>query len=134
MMSRVLPGPRPAALLFAALTGFVIAFQLALALGAPWGAAAMGGAFPGVYPPPMRIAAVVQALVLALIAAVVLSRAGVTLPAWRVAARWLVWIVVAFLALGIVLNLITPSGIERLVWVPVASVLFAAALRVALAR
>ena len=39
-----------AAILFAAVTVGVIAFQFALALGAPWGAYAMGGAFPGRYP------------------------------------------------------------------------------------
>jgi hypothetical protein len=33
-----------------------------------------------------------------------------------------------------VLNLITPSGMERLIWAPVAVVLFLCALRVALSR
>jgi hypothetical protein len=122
-----------AALLFAGFTGVVVAFQLALALGAPWGAAAMGGAFPGAYPPVMRVAAVVQAMVLVLIAAIVLSRAGVMLPAWRRAARWLCWPLVAFLGVGVVLNLITPSGVERLIWAPVVTLLFACALRVAAA-
>lgn len=126
------PSSRLAAIVFAALTALVVAFQLALAMGAPWGAAAMGGAFPGVYPPAMR--AVVQAAILALVAAIVLSRAGVALATWRGPSRWLVWVVVALLAVGVVLNLITPSGIERLVWVPVVSLLFAAALRVAVAR
>ncbi|MCR5877226.1 hypothetical protein [Phenylobacterium sp. J367] len=125
---------RLAALVFAALIALVAAFQLALALGAPWGAYAMGGAFPGVYPPAMRVAALVQIGVLALIAAVILARAGVALPRWRRAARPLAWGVVAFTALGVILNLITPSGGERLVWAPVAIVLFLASLRVALAR
>ena len=38
------------------------------------------------------------------------------------------------LAVGVVLNLITPSPLERLIWAPVALVLFLTSLRVALAR
>ena len=50
------------AVVFALVTGLVVAFQVALALGAPWGAYAMGGAFPGRMPPPLRVAALIQAL------------------------------------------------------------------------
>ena len=43
---------RPAAaLLYAAISVGVVAFQIALAAGAPWGAYAVGGAFPGQFPP-----------------------------------------------------------------------------------
>jgi hypothetical protein len=124
-------GPRLAALIFAGLTGIVCLFQLALALGAPWGAYAMGGVFPGVYPPIMRISALVQIVLLALVALVVLSRAGVLLPSWAKASRWLMWIVAAFMGVSVILNLITPSGGERLIWAPVTVVLFLASLRVA---
>jgi hypothetical protein len=125
---------RGAAWVFCALTGLVCLFQLALALGAPWGAYAMGGAFPGAFPPAMRIAAVVQAVVLAGVALVVLSRAGLALARWGRTARWLIWVVVALLGVSVVLNLITPSGGERMIWAPVVIVLFACALRVALSR
>lgn len=64
-------------------------------------------------------------------ALVVLSRVGLTLPTWRAMSRRLVWIVVAFLAVGALLNLITPSGIERLIWAPVALMLLITALRAA---
>jgi uncharacterized membrane protein len=124
--------PRFAARLFAGLIALVSAFQLALALGAPWGRYAMGGAYPGVFPPAMRVAAVVQIVVLAGAALVVLSRAGVALPAWRPASRRLVWAVVGLMAVSLVLNLITPSGPERLIWAPVALGLVLSALRVAL--
>ena len=40
----------------------------------------------------------------------------------------------ARVAVSVVLNLITPSPIERMIWAPVAAGLFACALRVALAR
>ena len=129
-----MPSPQLAARAFAVLTGLVCLFQLALALGAPWGAYAMGGAFPGTFPPAMRAAAAVQIAILAVIAAVVLSAAGLTIQAWRPVARRMVWIVVALLAVGVVLNLITPSSLERLIWAPVALLLFLSALRVALSR
>lgn len=127
-----MPAAAGAAKVFAGLTAVVVLFQLALAAGAPWGAYAMGGAFPGTYPPPMRVAAVVQAAILAGVAAIVLARAGVAFPLWR--PHRLAWIVVVLLAVGVVLNLITPSGMERLIWAPVAIVLFLSALRVALSR
>jgi hypothetical protein len=116
---------------YAVISSGVILFQLALALGAPLGSYAMGGAFPGRYPPAMRVAAVVQALLLALMAAVVLSRAGVAFPRWARASRWLVWLIVAFGAVGLVLNLATPSAGERLVWAPVALLLLVLSVLVA---
>ena len=120
--------PEVAAWVFAGLTGVVMLFQLALALGAPWGAYAMGGKFPGVFPPQMRVAAVVQIALLAAIAGVVLARAGLALPAWQATSQWLIWGVVAFSAVGVVLNLITPSRMERLIWAPLAILLLLAAL------
>ena len=125
---------RVAAWVFAGLTVIVCLFQLALAAGAPWGEYAMGGAFPGVMPTPMRVAAAVQIAVLAVIALVVLSRAGLALPGLRRTSRWLIWVVAALLGVGVVLNLITPSPMERLIWAPVAVLLFLSALRVAVAR
>lgn len=125
---------RLAAWIFAGLITVVALFQLALALGAPWGGLAMGGAFPGTFPPAMRVAALVQIAVLAGVALVVLARAGLALPAWRRASRWLVWIVVGLLGVGVILNLLTPSHMERLIWAPVAILLFLSSLRVALSR
>ena len=126
-----MPSARVAATVFAGLTGLVCLFQLALAAGTPWGEYAMGGAFPGVMPPPMRVAAVVQVIVLVVVALVVLSRAGLMLPGWRRAAGWLIYLIVALLGISLVLNLITPSPLERLIWAPVAAMLFLSALRVA---
>ena len=82
----------------------------------------------------MRFAAVIQAVVLLLLAGVVLSRAGMALPGWRRASGWLIWVVVAFGGVSLVLNLITPSVRERLVWAPVAFVLLACSLVVALGK
>jgi hypothetical protein len=125
---------RVAAMIFAIVTLGAVAFQVALALGAPWGAYAMGGAFPGQFSPPMRIAAVVQAVLLLALAGVVLARAGLALKPWARASRWLAWIVVAFSAVSLMLNLITQSGGERLIWAPVAAVMLVTSLLVATGR
>jgi hypothetical protein len=125
---------RVAALLHAALSVGVVAFQFALAAGAPWGAYAMGGAFPGQFPPALRLAALVQAALIFAMTAVVMSRAGLLLPAWSPASRRLVWVVVAFNALSLVLNLITPSAGERAIWAPVALLLTASSAVVAMDR
>lgn len=122
---------RAAAYLFATVSGVVVAFQMALAAGAPWGAYAMGGAFPGQFSPALRVGAVVQAALIGGMAGVVLSRAGVALPGWVRPARWLVWVVVAFSAVSLVLNLITPSAGERALWAPVAVLLLASSSVVA---
>jgi len=122
---------RIAGVVYAVISAGVVAFQIALALGAPWGAYAMGGAFPGQFPPALRVSALVQAAALLLFAGIVLARAGIALRAWFRASRWLVWLVVAFAALSLVVNLVTPSAGERMIWAPVAFVLLVSSLLVA---
>ena len=121
-----------AAVLFAVVTAGVIVFQIGLALGAPWGAYAMGGRYPGRYPAGMRVAAVVQAVALVVLAVIVLSTAGLVVPSLSEGFPWLVWLTVAFSAVSLVLNLITPSAGERRIWAPVGAVLLASSLTVAL--
>ena len=111
------------AILYAVVSLGVIAFQIALAAGAPWGAYAMGGAFPGQFPAALRVTALIQAALLIGMALIVLALAGLILPGWQRASRWLIWFVVGFAALSLVLNLITPSTGERAIWAPVALVL-----------
>ena len=123
---------RAAGIGYGVVSAGVVAFQIALAAGAPWGSYAMGGAFPGQYPTAMRAAAAVQAILIALMAGVVLSRAGIALPSWSRASRWLIWVIVANGVAGIVLNLITPSAGERMIWAPVAFLLLALSLLVAI--
>ncbi len=105
--------------IFAFFTGIVILFQACLAAGLPWGAASMGGKYPGKYPPRMRLFALFNILVLILITAIVLSRAGLFLPQWMPVAKIAIWVIVALLFAGTVMNTITPSKIER-IWAPVA--------------
>ena len=123
-----------AARIYAVVTFVVITFQVALAAGAPWGAYAMGGAFPGQFPPELRVAAIVQAVILALLALVVLARAGIAMPKWSRTSRWLVWVAVAFAGLSLVLNIITPSAIERAIWAPVALIMLVSSVIVAVSK
>jgi hypothetical protein len=123
-----------AAVVFAIVTAGVVAFQLALAAGAPWGAYAMGGAFPGRFPPPMRVAAAIQGVVLGLVALVVLATAGVIDIPLVTSLPWLIWAVVAVMALGVVLNAISRSAGERRLWVPVTLVLLGTSLIVAVGQ
>ena len=122
-----------AAVTFAIVTAGVVMFQVGLALGAPWGAYAMGGKFPGRYPAAMRVAALVQAALLVVVALVVLSAAGLALPSASRSFPWLIWLAVAFSAVSVVLNAITPSAGERRIWVPVAVAMLVSSLVVALA-
>ncbi len=92
----------------------------------------MGGKFPGTFPPAMRVTAIVQCAVLAFLSAIVLSRAGLLLPGWRSFSSPAIWFVVAFSAVGTLLNLITPSKWERRIWAPVSSLMLAASLLVAI--
>jgi len=125
---------RIAAVVYTVVSVGIVMFQIALALGVPWGSYAMGGAFPGRFPPALRIAALAQGAVLLLFAALVLARAGVAIHQWSRASRWLVWLVVAFSAVSLVLNLITPSAGERMIWAPVALVMLVSSLLVATSR
>ena len=104
---------------FVGLTCVVVVFQVALAGGAPWGHLTMGGAFPGRLPPGMRAAAVVQVLLLVTFALVVVARSGLAFPRWHATSRKLVWLVIAYFTIGTVLNAITPSPLERALWLPV---------------
>ena len=126
-------GPNIAAWIFGVLLAGLALFQLALAAGAPWGSLAMGGRYPGRFPPPMRIAALVQIAIYVLMAIVVFVRAGLLLPDLFEPSRIAVWAVVSLSAVAVVLNLITPSKWERRLWAPVAILMFATSLRVALA-
>lgn len=120
-----------AAKVYIALTAIVTVFQLALVAGAPWGEFTMGGAFPGQLPPRMRVVAAASAMLLSAFGAVVAARANLALLRWRRFARRLMWVVVAYAFLGVVVNAITPSAGERLIWLPVTLVLAGCAIIVA---
>lgn len=129
-----MPSAKTAAIFAIALLACLGLFQLALALGAPWGRFAMGGAFEGVYPPAMRLAALAQIAIYAVHAAVIAARAGLRFAFLAGASRWLIWVFVALSAVSTLLNAISPSRGESLIWTPVAILLTLACLRVALSK
>lgn len=88
-------------------------FQTCLAAGAPWGRVAYGGAHEGRLPQKLRGVSAVAAPVYAVSALAVASEAGS--PAVRRAG--LIGLA-AYMAVGTVLNGISPSPGERLVWTP----------------
>ncbi|PPK92598.1 hypothetical protein CLV92_11327 [Kineococcus xinjiangensis] len=115
-----IPRPSPPTAVATALTVGVAAFQIALASGAPWGAAAWGGTNPGTLPPGLRAASAGSALVYAGLAVTLAS--GLVPGARR---RRILTVAAGAMVLGTVLNLASPSGVERALWTPVAAALAA---------
>ena len=107
-------------------------FQFALALGAPWGEYTMGGRFPGKLPPKMRLAALIQIVILFVLALIVLIKSGLAFSQFSSIGNTAIWFVVAFFVLGSILNLLTPSKGERMIWGPVNILLFTTSVIVAL--
>lgn len=103
----------PADVVLGALLLVQAAFQAALAAGAPWGAAAWGGSTDGVLPTGLRAASAAAAVVWVLLALVVLHR--LLGPVGR---RRTLLVLAVYLTLGVLLNLASPSVVERAVWVP----------------
>ena len=106
---------------FIAVATVVTLFEIALTAGAPWGRYAFGGQNPGKLPDYLRVASMVQALIWACWIALALVRCGVILPRLFQLSKRLMWLVVALNALALVLNTITPSEVERLLWAPIAA-------------
>lgn len=125
---------RVAARTYAVTAMLVVAFQVALALGAPWGAYAMGGVSAGQYPAVMRMGAVIQALLILMMVAVVLARAGLAFPRFSTESRWMIWLVVGLGAMTLLLNALSPSAGERLIWGPVALLLLLSSFVVAVGK
>ena len=118
--------------LFAFFISVVILFQWALALGAPWGEFAMGGKYPGKFPPAMRIAAIVQSLILIFLLLIVTAKSKIAFNDWYTFSESAIWFVVGFSSIASVLNLITPSKKERMIWGPVSIILLISSLMIAL--
>lgn len=120
-----------AALIFSILALLVMLFQLSLALGAPWGEMAMGGKFPGKFSPLLRVSALAQLLLMAFMALVVLTRAGVLFSEWYETSKSVIWFVVALSFVSAILNTITPSKKERILWSPVTLIMLICVILVA---
>jgi hypothetical protein len=109
----------------------IAGFQAALALGAPLGAAAWGGADSQI-PASLRIASGIAAAMWGLAAVVILGRGGFHVPLLSPGfVRRGIWVLVAVLPLGAVMNFASPSPWERFIWGPVALILAVLSLVVA---
>ena len=111
------------AYIFTGVVSVVVAFQLALTCGAPWGHLAMGGRFPGRFPAALRVAAFLQAILLAFFAIIALSKARVVWVQYYDMADNAIWGVAVVSGLSLIMNLVTPSKWERVLWAPVAGVM-----------
>ena len=103
----------------------VCLFQLALIFGAPWGEYTMGGQTKGKLPVQGRVTAGISILVLILMAQALLAKYGTgIISGWPDALiTVLVWLTFGYAVLGFVMNWLTRSKKERMVWGPVATVL-----------
>lgn len=123
---------QPVAYAFCAILALLSVFQLALAAGAPLGRFAWGGGHERL-PAPLRIGSLVSILIYAAFAIIVLERARLAaLLPWPDIAGIGIWVITAYMALGIVMNAISRSKPERMVMIPVALLLFGTSLVVAL--
>lgn len=121
-----------AAILFCVLLAGLGVFQLALVLGAPLGRFAWGGGQARLSTG-LRIGSAIAILIYAAFATIALEHAGVlqVLPDPSIASVG-IWVIVAYLALGIPLNAISRSKPERYTMTPLVIALVALALIVAL--
>jgi hypothetical protein len=102
----------------AGLLGVAAGFQAGLAAGAPWGAAAYGGGHPGVLPSALRATSGAAVVVYSGLAYVVASDAlapSVQRGAYATLA--------GVFTVGAVLNAMSRSRVERLIWTPVTGAL-----------
>lgn len=121
-----------AAIAFCALLGGLAIFQAALIAGAPLGRFAWGGGHERL-PARLRIGSLVAIAIYAAFAAIALERSGlVRLLPYAEIANIGIWVVVAYLALGVAMNAISRSKPERYSMTPLALALCALALVVAL--
>lgn len=119
------------AIIFTLFSAVLVLFQIGLTLGLPWGEASMGGKFPGKYPPKMRIVSLINCFVLSFIAVVILIKADMLFPHYKPFSNTAIYFVVGFYSIATVLNIITPSKIERKIWAPVATLLLITGIIVA---
>ncbi|GAB4087563.1 hypothetical protein [Hydrogenophaga soli] len=120
-----------AALIFAIASSVAVLFQVALALGAPWGEFTLGGRWRGRLPGAVRLIPLVSIALLGLFCWVVLARAGFQVLMPGGLPPWVVWVAVAYCALGCIANAISPSRRERQLWLPIVATMLLTSIVVA---
>ena len=121
-----------AAIIFTVLIAFLAAFQLALVFGAPLGRFAWGGQ-NDVLPPRLRRGSIIAVVLYAAFSLILLAVSGVlVIPVLGPVGGLLCWMITVYLSFGVVMNALSRSRPERFVMTPVAMILTACALIVAL--
>jgi len=120
-----------ALILFVVFTLIVSLFQLALSLGAPWGKIAMAGKYPGKFPIKLRISAVFQMILLLFFIWIALVKGEKVNIEWKSFADKMIWVVVGFSVIATILNIITPSKWERIIWAPICLIMLASSFWIA---
>lgn len=103
------------AILYSLICAAVILFQVCLIAGAPWGRLTQGGSHPAALPGPNRVVAGISIFLLTFMAGSILSAAD-DWPQWP---QWLGWAALGVQVISTLLNWITPSRPERLLWAPI---------------
>ena len=109
-----------AAILYISITVLVIFFQFGLVFGAPLGEFTQGGRFKGALPISGRVIAALSIPLLMFMALSIASVVGFIFE-WD---RWTAIATIAFQGVTVILNWITPSRKEKLLWGPVTTVAF----------
>lgn len=109
-----------AAILYISITVLVIFFQFGLVFGAPLGEFTQGGRFKGALPISGRVIAALSIPLLIFMALSIASVVGFIFE-WD---RWTAIATIAFQGVTVILNWITPSRKEKLLWGPVTTVAF----------
>ncbi|HBO64765.1 TPA: hypothetical protein DD425_02275 [Candidatus Saccharibacteria bacterium] len=104
------------------LLGGLVVFQVLLALGAPFGKAAWGGQHTSVLPRKLRVASAISVVLLLCIISVVLSFTGIVTLYPNAVALGILWVSAVYFGVGVVMNAISRSRIER-VWSPYSAVI-----------
>ena len=108
-------------------------FQIALISGAPWGEYAFGGRHKGPLPRNLRLGSAISSFMYLGIAGHLLAQIGIFPQLLDANLNSIAnWAIVGIFSLALIMNTITPSKKERLVWGPVALVLLACSVIIAL--
>ena len=110
---------------------FFAIFQLLLVMGAPYGEAAWGGRQGKILPRNYRIASAFSCLFFIISILVVLSATGIINLFSSSFVGGYMWFLTVYLGLGIIMNAISRSKIERY-WAPVIAVMFILCLMILL--
>lgn len=112
-----------AALVATCVLGLLAIFQLALVFGAPIGKYAWGGQH-SVLPRNLRIGSVISIILYCLFAAIILDKAGIVdVIASKPIVGVGIWVLTVYFFIGIFMNVISRSKLERAVMTPVAAIL-----------